>query len=101
MILLQTINGAISADYTIVVLFGIVGVLLITIGSLISWSVIRALKQIEVELKSISDRVDKVNYEHKELEKEVIKMKAEMPDPDYYADKMIEKLRFGNYLRSL
>jgi len=99
--ILQTINGAISADYTIVVLFGVVGFLLITIGSLLSWSFIRTLKQIEVELKSISDRVDQTQEEHRLLEMEVIKIKAAMPDPDDFANKMIEKLRYGNFLRSL
>lgn len=101
MILQATINGALSADYTIVVLVAAVGFMLLSFGSLVSWAAIRSLKQIEVQIKSMGERIDQIVDDHIELEKQVITMRAKMPDPELLASQIVLKLRAITEIRNL
>ncbi len=93
-----TTGNALSADYTIVVLVGCVGALIISFGMMVSWAAIRTLKQIEIELKAISERVDYVEENHASLERDVIIMKANM-NPEVLASQIALKLQAMNALR--
>lgn len=99
--ILQITNGSLSADYTIVVLVGCVGALIISFGMMVSWAAIRALKQIEIELKEISNRVDTVVENHLELEREVIIMRERIPDPDILASQIVMKIRALSEMRNI
>lgn len=101
MILQATINGALSADYTIIVLVGVVGVMTALFIGIISWSVTRVLKQIEVQLKQMGERIDQVVDEHVRLEKEVIIMKTSMPSPESLAAQIALKLQALGAMREL
>lgn len=57
MILQATTNGAISADYTIVISFSIIGALLLILATLVSNWLINSLKDIRDSLKDLHQRV--------------------------------------------
>lgn len=88
-----TADGAISADYTVTVLIGAVGFMLLSFGSLVSWAAIRALKQVEVQLKQLTERVDKVVDNHNELEREFIEWRAKTPSAEILAAQIALKLK--------
>lgn len=59
MILTETItNGALSADYTIVISFSIIGALFLTLAGLITNWLASTLKEIRDSLKELHKRVD-------------------------------------------
>lgn len=62
-------NGAISADWTLTIAFGIIGVLLIAIASMVAKHYISTLNKIEKAIEKLTDRLDKV--EDKQIEFEV------------------------------
>ncbi len=88
----QITNGALSADYTIVVLVGCVGALIISFGMMVSWAAIRTLKQVEIELKAISARQDEAEDDHNALREEFVVMKATM-NPELLAAQIATKLQ--------
>ena len=57
MILQATTNGAISADYTIVISFSIIGALLLALAALVSNWLVTTLKDIRDSLKDLHQRV--------------------------------------------
>ncbi len=59
MILTETItNGALSADYTIVISFSIIGALLLILAGLVSNWLVSTLKEIRDSLKDLHKRVE-------------------------------------------
>ncbi len=86
--------GAISADYGFIILVGIVGFLVVSICWLVGWFFITTLKQIQVELKQIGK-------DHNQLALEVMEMKNTIPNPDDFADSMIDKIRALNKMNHL
>ena len=57
MILQATTNGAISADYTIVISFSIIGALLLALAAIVSNWLVTTLKDIRDSLKDLHQRV--------------------------------------------
>lgn len=62
-------NGAISADWTLTIAFGIIGFLLIAIASMVAKHYISTLNKIEKAIEKLTDRLDKV--EDKQIEFEI------------------------------
>jgi hypothetical protein len=89
-----TSSGAVSADYSFIVLVGLVGFLVVSICWLVGWYFITTLKQIQVELKQ-------QGKDHIQLRMEVNEMRQTIPDPNEFADVMIDKIRTLNYMKNL
>ena len=53
-----TVNGAISADWTLAISFGIIGFLLISIASMVARHYIKTLDKIDKSIESLTKRVD-------------------------------------------
>ena len=62
-------NGAISADWTLTIAFGIIGFLLVAIASMVAKHYISTLNKIEKAIEKLTDRLDKV--EDKQIEFEI------------------------------
>lgn len=62
-------NGAISADWTLTIAFGIIGFLLVAIASMVAKHYISTLNKIEKAIERLTDRLDKV--EDKQIEFEI------------------------------
>lgn len=55
-----TVNGAVSADWTLAISFGVIGVLLIAIASMVARHYISTLSKIDKSIESLTKRVDAI-----------------------------------------
>jgi len=99
--LLQTINGAISGDYTIIVLVACIGALLLLIFTIVGHYFVSTVKKIDRRQDRHEEELREARDEHQDLRLQVVEMKSSIPDPDSFANAMIQKLRLAGELRKL
>jgi hypothetical protein len=87
MILLQAITpqGAISADWMLVIMVGVVGMLIITICSMVASHFIGTLKEIRMTLRGHELRMDGQDEKIRDIELENVQTKADVKN---FSDKV-------------
>lgn len=69
--LLQSVNGALSTDYTLHVSFGIIGVLLVGIAGAVGNHFISALKKIETKLDKHEGELQELRTDSELMRKDI------------------------------
>lgn len=87
MTLLQAITpqGAISADWMLVIMVGVVGVLILTICSMVASHFIGTLKEIKIALRGHENRMDNQDDKIRDIELENVQTKADVKN---FSDKV-------------
>lgn len=85
--IIQTINGAISSDYTLAIAFSIIGFLLVAIAGITGKYFIDTLNEIKRELKTHTEEINLIKVDNA-----VIKEGIKTFNNDF-ADEIVAKIR--------
>jgi len=86
-LLFQSINGALSEDFTLTIAFGIIGFLLVSIAGIVGNYFVNTLKEIRNDIKQHDNRIDLVERDQITIKSSIGRNNEEL------ANDIVAKLR--------